>query len=355
MTAITSKVQLAQIKLEALVENSQAHTLLPSERELCQSLKMSRETIRRAYERLILAGKCYRKASSGTYVSPIKKLRTILIVFPEAKMENKLATYFPPFLISFLQTFRQADPSVLPVICTHQQFLAEAKELKAIYVDISAILIFNMAFLFSENEALFRKLDLPILYVGNEQVHVPKYVSSLEFSEAEIIKLAITALKPKPNEKIYLLTPANRSVLFQRLSALKQVGQTHRINFQPLPSQLKNDFDDGILPLDNSHPILNWIAESKEPIRIFCTYDTLAIKLVNAAFKKKIKIPEQLRLVGVEGGPLSELAVIPVTQIFLSFSEMGTRSVSFILDLIGGGKTRKEFISAQLKTRKTTL
>jgi DNA-binding GntR family transcriptional regulator len=58
--------------IESLIESSKAHTLIPSERTLSDTLMISRMTIRKAIEMMVSQGKLYRIQHKGTFVSEHK-------------------------------------------------------------------------------------------------------------------------------------------------------------------------------------------------------------------------------------------------------------------------------------------
>ncbi len=58
--------------IESLIESSKAHTLIPSERTLSDTLLISRMTIRKAIEMMVSQGKLYRVHHKGTFVSEHK-------------------------------------------------------------------------------------------------------------------------------------------------------------------------------------------------------------------------------------------------------------------------------------------
>lgn len=69
MSTNTSADRLRRHLDEYVTSASQAHERLPAERELAAQFDVSRETVRRALDRLERAGRVYRIQGSGTFVS----------------------------------------------------------------------------------------------------------------------------------------------------------------------------------------------------------------------------------------------------------------------------------------------
>jgi len=55
--------------IENIINNQDTDTMIPSERALSEQLQMSRMTIRKAIDKLVLEGKLYRNANIGTFVA----------------------------------------------------------------------------------------------------------------------------------------------------------------------------------------------------------------------------------------------------------------------------------------------
>lgn len=66
-----------RIECYIVEQNLQPHGKLPSERTLCEEWGLNRATLRSAIRKLIVEGKLYSQAGSGTYVAPPKMRRNL--------------------------------------------------------------------------------------------------------------------------------------------------------------------------------------------------------------------------------------------------------------------------------------
>ncbi|MDM7516458.1 LacI family DNA-binding transcriptional regulator [Lentilactobacillus sp. TOM.63] len=79
---------------------------------------------------------------------------------------------------------------------------------------------------------------------------------------------------------------------------------------------------------------------------IIAASDMVAVGLLNAAQKKKISVPDQLSIVGIDGTFICEVTTPPLTSVTQDFHEIGVRSVDKVL-----GKDVKTFVPTKIVER----
>ncbi len=336
-------------KLQELIDKSSQNAQLPTERDLAQTHQLSRETVRRIYEKLIQEGKVTRQQGRGYFISNPKRIYTILIVGPNPIEKHRLATYFTPYFMGLIQAFSEMDQTLLPVICSVHLFLSEVPTLEQHYPNLSAIIIFNLGYLFEEKKELMKLLKVPTLFVGTDHIKLETSVSSIVFKEREIAEKAIEYFKKMGCQELLLWGPMTYYAHLWRESVFKKSCLEKKVTLLDLEDKYLSKNEDTIFKINKDHPILSWFKKRKRKIGIFCTTDSAAIRLSNAI--DRMNLPIEVFLLGVEGDPISELSNPQVSQISLDFRQMAAQSVNLLLDQIGNGKVRHETVAVFLSER----
>lgn len=81
-------------------------------------------------------------------------------------------------------------------------------------------------------------------------------------------------------------------------------------------------------------------SETERPTAVFCANDNMAIGLIEACRERKIRIPEDLSVVGFDNIPLSSFRSIQLTTVSQSIAEMGALSGKIIIDKISNFEKR---------------
>ena len=80
--------------------------------------------------------------------------------------------------------------------------------------------------------------------------------------------------------------------------------------------------------------IENVLKSDKRPTGIFCYNDEIAYMVLNIANKLKIKIPEDLSLIGFDDSNLSRIMVPNLTSITHPKEQMGKDAANLIIKLV---------------------
>jgi len=73
------------------------------------------------------------------------------------------------------------------------------------------------------------------------------------------------------------------------------------------------------------------------PDAVFCVNDPTAIQLMLAAKKRKIKVPEELGIVGFSNDPISEVIEPALTTVEQPVADMGRAAMRILLDVVKKG------------------
>ncbi len=93
-----------------------------------------------------------------------------------------------------------------------------------------------------------------------------------------------------------------------------------------------------------------------KPTAIFCGSDPIAMKVIIVASMLKLRIPEDLSIVGYAGLDISQITNPPLTTIKQDFEEMGLKAANVLFDEINGCKQKRQVkLPVELIIRKSTL
>lgn len=91
--------------------------------------------------------------------------------------------------------------------------------------------------------------------------------------------------------------------------------------------------------------------EKQRPTAVFCVMDNVAMELMRIAIELGIKLPRQLSIAGFGDLDMAEYAAVPLTTVSQPFKEMGSLTVSKIIDVIENPDSPEKIINLKLKTK----
>lgn len=74
------------------------------------------------------------------------------------------------------------------------------------------------------------------------------------------------------------------------------------------------------------------------PTAIFVASDDMALEAINVALTKRVRVPEELSVVGFDDNPIASQARIPLTTVRQSLDQMGRLGLETLLDYVRGKK-----------------
>jgi LacI family repressor for deo operon, udp, cdd, tsx, nupC, and nupG len=98
------------------------------------------------------------------------------------------------------------------------------------------------------------------------------------------------------------------------------------------------------------------IVNVEKSTAIFCYSDPLAMRVLNSIWRKGIKIPEDLSVIGYGGLNYTEFSNPPLSTIKQPFFEMGCEAGKIIIQQINGGISSpvKKSLGVKLISREST-
>ncbi len=77
---------------------------------------------------------------------------------------------------------------------------------------------------------------------------------------------------------------------------------------------------------------------SNRPTAIFVASDDMALEVVGVAAEKRLRVPEELSIVGFDDNPAAAHGRVPLTTVRQPLADMGRRALEVLLQQIGGKK-----------------
>lgn len=167
----------------------------------------------------------------------------------------------------------------------------------------------------------------------------PDNTDSVIVDNTEGAEKAVDFLVSQGHREIVFVAGTNNLELYQeRLTGYRKGLQKHSIVYS----------DDLVWPgFEGTKKIVSDVAKEKiksgfVPKAIFCASDPLAIDLLKALHDCKLRVPEDVSVIGFDNLKVSEIFYPSLTTIEQPFSEMGKAAVKLLVKQIENPKKRNE-------------
>lgn len=337
-------------RLLGLVGRLPAHRPLPTERALQARFSVSRETVRRAVEKLMQSGHVYRKHPFGTFVAPTRRERVILVVTYGTLAPGTLSPSFSPFFMSFIEAMRGADEVLLPVVIGNLQFQAECHRVRELYPRLAAVVLHAQSYLFHGNQIRPETIGVPVFYIGADTHPIPPEAGGVLFREDEILASALDMLGVRNSGELLAIGSRNHPVGRGRWERLEQLAHSNRLKLLPCP----DDLTAGEKDWSPSPALIRHLRRMPRPLSIFALQDYLGITGIHGALQAGRTFPAETKLVSVGHPSVATLCARPMSMVEIPFDEGAVRLVSMIMDRLGGAPPCQITLPCRQVHRKTT-
>ena len=293
---------------------------LPTEKELADTLNVSRITVRRAYQELLYAGTIQRVQGSGTFY-PGK----------EKDVSHEGAYYVPLVLVgsqgyASIETIRGADQYLgrhncyLSVRCSQSDPEQERQTVMQLVDDgASCILIFPCSS--NENADFYYDLirkGIHLIFLD----WLPKQISGNlvtcdNFSGGYLAAEHLIEAGCRRPYFISMDPLETASTLARRLDGFRFMLDEKQIDF-PEDRICCTEYQNIPACLDR------WMNLPQAPDSIFCANDTTALEVVRYLDRDGIPYPGKLALISFDDTPFATSTSVPLTEISQSFFQQGT-------------------------------
>ncbi|OBR91383.1 arabinose metabolism transcriptional repressor [Clostridium ragsdalei P11] len=319
----------------AVNEKYKPHEKIPTESELMELFKVSRHTIRRAISDLAAEKYLYRLQGSGIYVSDFKQNE---IYLTNNKNVGVLTTYisnyiFPDIIRGIEDTLYDESYSLL-LSSTKNNIMLESSNLKNLLAHkIDGLIVEPTKSAYqSPNMGYFNNLieqDIPFIMIN------------ASYSQVKVPSLCVDDLKGGNIAAKYLITLGHKNIA--GIFKVDDLQGVHRMNGFITGCQESNVLlrQDKILTYlsEETNTLLpekikNVLKQEKRPTGIFCYNDEIAYMVLNIAYNLKLKVPEDLSIIGFDDSPMATIMEPKLTSITHPKEKMGIDAAKLIIRLI---------------------
>ncbi|MCF0043328.1 LacI family DNA-binding transcriptional regulator [Dyadobacter fanqingshengii] len=146
----------------------------------------------------------------------------------------------------------------------------------------------------------------------------------------------------------HLTSPIYLSITTERLAGYKQALEDNGLPFDE--SYVKYCYHGGKVATENEAAVQEMLEMPEPPDAIFTASDRLTTGCMSVLQKKKIRIPEQIAIVGFTNISVAELLNPPLTAVVQPAMEMGQQAVELLIRLIEHPQKTDVFETRSLKT-----
>lgn len=87
-----------------------------------------------------------------------------------------------------------------------------------------------------------------------------------------------------------------------------------------------------------------FVRKKKDFTAIFIASDDMAVGVLNVAYRKKIRVPDDLSIVGYDNTKVAIMSIPPLTTLSQPLYEMGCRAFNEILNMLNGNDSKEQII-----------
>ncbi|MCC8166455.1 MAG: GntR family transcriptional regulator [Planctomycetes bacterium] len=327
-----------QLKCEILAANSTSGQKIPTEAELMERFSVSRNTIRQAINLLVGEGFLVKVQGSGTFISErlaeyrgkkrnSQKTKCIGVVM------NQVSAYVFPHVLMGISDYLFEHDYYMIIRMTFNQVAREEQVLsEMLEADVAGLIIEPArSTLPTVNRELYKRLEkkYPCVLIHAD---LPEFsFSSVDNSNVEGYELLLDYLVERGHRDIAALCKLDEQTGVKRYLGYAQGLRKHglKLNESRVLWFADEDFDN-IFSEENFVRIFKTI---KNCSAVMCFNDDLANKFLPFLEKHKIRVPEDLSVVGFDDLRQSPDDK-PITTVPHAKKELGRTAAKAILRLI---------------------
>lgn len=306
--------------------------LIPSEREICETYKVSRITARQAILDLVNDGLLYREGGRGTFVaSKTKKKLTIALVamgYSNESYRTRSNTFYD-LVRGVAQTSLKKQVTV-NLLLPEAHIDSNSFLQRVIAQKLNGILIKTRLNIQYQDIKMLEEANLPYVVIKR---HIPGQDINCVISDD--VKGAFQATEHLillGHRRIGLINGMPDAIIIwqDRMKGYRKALEKHNIQFDDrLVCENDNFLEEG------GYQCMNKLLGLKRcPTAVFIAGDSMAIGAYKVIKRKGLKIPEDIAIVGYDDIELASMLDPPLTTVKTSLFEFGQRSVELLLDII---------------------
>lgn len=325
------------IKSKILDGTYQPHQKISSESELMKQFGVSRHTVRLAIGELVNQGWLYREQGSGTFCADRTKESSQKQVHQKniAIITTYISDYIFPSIIRGAESYLSKNGYQVSLFSTDNDHDNERKILEKILTQpFDGVII----------EPTKSAIANPNInyYLNLERQEIPYLMINAYYDELEPFHIIVDDEKGGFIQTEHLIEQGHRNILgffknddmqgTKRMKGYLKAHRKHGIELSPNNIITYSTEEKLTKPAEELRKILK--SEKNRPTAIVCYNDELAIILLDVLRELKLKVPEDISIIGFDNSFMADITEVKLSTIEHPKSEMGELAGKVILDMV---------------------
>lgn len=337
------------IKSKVLDGTYQPNQKISSESELMEEFGVSRHTVRLAIGDLVIEGWLYREQGSGTYCADRTESASQLAGEKSknvAIITTYISDYIFPSIIRGAEKFLSENGYNVSLFSTNNNHEIEKNVLETILSQkFDGVIV----------EPTKSAIANPNInyYLNLENQNTPYIMINSFYDELDPISITLDDEKGGFLQTSHLMDLGHKNIVgffktddkqgSKRMKGYLKAHREHQITI--IPNNIIAYKTDEMMtkPLEEFEKILS-LKNNEWPTAIICYNDQLAMKLLDIIREKKLKVPDDISIVGFDNSFLASISEVKLTTVQHPQSELGATAAKLIVELINDkkGEHKKE-------------
>ncbi|MFA5658845.1 MAG: GntR family transcriptional regulator [Oscillospiraceae bacterium] len=328
-----------------------------SEKELCDIHNVSRQTVRQAL--MVLEGQniIWRKRGSGTFVKAVKN-NTARNNFNVGVISTYFSDYIFPSIVTGIERVLRANNVGMQLSITHNQVFEESQALKTMLTqNIKGLIVEpSKSALPNPNMSLYKEissLNIPLVFFN------AKYPWSnfpcVAMDDVMAGRMATDHLFDLGHRKISGIFTLDDIQGHKRYQGFINSFEHHNIltaeqNVLWFSTSEKHALF--TLSKDRINTLLS------NSTAVVCYNDDLAVSLLDFCKKERIRVPDDISIVGIDDSKLAAVCKVPLTTVRHPHQLLGERAAEKLLEIISNPSLEANndvLFSPELVTRNSAI
>lgn len=270
-----------------------------------------------------------------------KKNKNILILL-KRKSGHKATIWTNTLVNEIILKNTRSDISILS-----EQYYTD-DELEKSLINKSSMFIDGVILFYEERNdkriELLKKNNIPFIIFGKSYNEENIYVSNDDFNSS--LKATEYLLEQGIKDLVFVsagATPMNE----QRVNGVIKAFEEKNIGKENLKI---------VRDINTSLDVKNIVKKYKNnlPECFFVNGDEKAIVLMRELFNNRIKVPQDVKVMGFDNLPLSEYMIPSLTTVSMNYKELATKLLEKLLNIMEGKEEKSEEVESTLIVREST-
>lgn len=315
------------------------HQKINSESELMEQFDVSRHTIRQAIGDLVNQGWLYSKQGSGTFCEDKSKRQgTNQNIKNIAIITTYISDYIFSSIISGAETYLSKNNYNVSLFNTHNDHGKEKEFLERI------LKLRPDGVIIEPTRSAISNPNLN-LYLNLEQLDIPYIMINAYYEELEPLSITIDDYKGGYLQTMHLIELGHRNIIgffktddlqgTKRMRGYLKALREHNISINPQFIVTYDTDDQTTKPVEALNSLLSQFDSADvKPTGIVSYNDELAVLLLDVFRERKIKVPDDISIVGYDDSFLAKATEVKLTTIEHPKINMGKDAAKMILESV---------------------